>query len=165
MKKERRDDSFIKHPYFKGGHKAMSDFIASQLKYPKSVLNGEISGEVYLKYSINLHGDVFDVKVIGGLDEICNAEAIRVVKLLKFIVPKNPKKLKITFHKNITIHFKINIKSQQTPILVDNPGQGTPQYTYALITSRPATTPESEIKKEPVSYNYTITIKSAHPTS
>ncbi len=155
MKKERRNDSFIKHPYFKGGDKALKEFVAANLKYPASVLNGSVEGDVNLKYSIDQNGHVFDIRIIGGIDEACNAEAIRVVKLLKFVIPKNPKKLKITFHKNISIHFKRkNIKEQTKPIQVQVPQQ----YQYSIVTSAPTTTKDKEVPTTS-SYNYTITIK------
>lgn len=162
MKKERREDSFIKNPYFKGGNKEMRDFIYANLKYPKSVLDGRVEGEVKLKYSIDHHGNVIDVRIIGGLDEACNAEAVRVVKLLKFVVPPNPKKLRITFHKNITIHFKLkksNQVSQKEPIVTTQQ-----QIQYTVISTSNTEKPKEQ-KSTGSTYNYTITIKSSHPTS
>ncbi len=157
MKKERRDDSFIKNPFYPGGNQAMSKFITDNLKYPKHVLEGKISGEVYLKYSIDLQGNVFDVRIVGGLDEACNAEAVRVVKLLKFIVPKNPKKLKITFHKNITIHFKLKHADQTKQPDPINASDQTQEFQYTVIASQKTTDTESP-KPVGTTYSYTITI-------
>ena len=155
MKKERKDESFIKNPYYKDGDKALRDFVAANLKYPKSVLEGKVKGKVHLKYSIDVQGNVMDVRIIGGLDEACNAEAIRVVKLLKFIVPKNPKKLKIVFHKNITIHFKLRnqVQKKTLPIQAENSGVG--QFQYSLVSSK-VTTPIIKEKSKEVVYNYSV---------
>ena len=161
MKKERRNDSFIKHPYFKGGDKALKEFIAAHLKYPASVLEGSVEGDVNLKYSIDQHGHVFDIRIIGGLDEACNAEAIRVVRLLKFVIPKNPKKLRITFHKNITIHFKRkNIKDQPKPVKMQVPQR----FQYSFVSSTPGNATKKDVPAAS-SYNYTITIKTTPPNS
>ena len=35
MKKERKEDSFIKQPYYKGGDKMLNTFINENLKYPE----------------------------------------------------------------------------------------------------------------------------------
>ncbi len=36
MKKERKDDSFLKQAYYKGGDTALKEFISQNLKYPES---------------------------------------------------------------------------------------------------------------------------------
>lgn len=157
MSRESRGDNFIKNPFYKGGHQAMSKFISENLNYPKSVLDGQISGEVYLKYSVDYKGNVYDVRVVAGLDEACNAEAIRVVMLLKFIVPKNPKKLKITFHKNITIHFRFK-QTEQTkqPIIIDGNSHSPQTFQYKLITTEKKIASE---KPQPLGTTYSYSIK------
>lgn len=155
MKKERKDESFIKNPYYKDGDKALKAFVAANLKYPKSVLEGKIKGKVHLKYSIDTQGNVMDVRIIGGLDEACNAEAIRVVKLLKFVVPKNPKKLKIVFHKNITIHFKLKSQVQKKTLPIQPASPIVGQFQYALVKAK-VDTPVIKEKPKAVIYNYTI---------
>ena len=94
MKKRKADDNFIKQPYYEGGDKAMKEFIGTHLRYPDLSRNANTEGEVHLKYEIDYKGIVTDVKLIGGLDQYCNDEAIRVIRMLRFIVPKIPKHLK-----------------------------------------------------------------------
>lgn len=118
MKKERKEESFIKQPYYKGGEKALREFVSLQLRYPEISKLNKIEGDVHIKYDINYKGEVTDTKIIGGLDEACNEEAARVVKLLKFIVPKTPRHLKVTFHKTIRIHFHLN-EVQSAPLTED----------------------------------------------
>ncbi|MBK8702003.1 MAG: energy transducer TonB [Saprospiraceae bacterium] len=106
MKKEKKDDSFIKKPFYKGGQKALNDFVYKELKYPKEALEQKVEGVVIIRYEIDFKGDVADAKVLKSLGHGCDEEALRVVRLLKFEVPKAPRKLKILFHKDIQVQFK-----------------------------------------------------------
>lgn len=118
MKKERRPIQFIKKPVYKGGLKALRQFIEEQLQYPLQASKEAIEGTVYLKYAIDYKGKVSHAKVIKGIGFGCDEEAIRLVKLLTFDVPK-VRNIKIRFHKRLQIHFK---RPPQDPPLI--------QYTY-----------------------------------
>ncbi|MEZ4909730.1 MAG: energy transducer TonB [Saprospiraceae bacterium] len=144
-----KEDKFIKKPYFKGGDKAMKAFVSQHLTNPSSVISGKIRGEVVVQYDIDIHGNVIDTKIISGLDDLCNAEAIRVVKLMKFVVPKNPRKLILTFHKTIRIHF--HNKPEAIPREQVNQFQPF-QYNYF-----PTKVEESD-SKQPNIFTYTINI-------
>ncbi len=158
MKKERKDDSFIKQPYYKGGETALRDFLSQNLKYPTTSLVDKIEGDVHVRYDIDYKGNVIDVKVISGLDKACNEEAMRVVKLLKFEVPKNPRKLRVTFHKSIRIHFHAP-KTALVPTL-PNPnfssGQVSVQMSYNLVSTTPET-PKQPSKEKNI-YTYSIQV-------
>ena len=159
MKKERREDSFIKQPYYKGGDQALREFINMHLRYPALSQANKVEGDVHIRYDINHKGDVIDTKIIGGLDDLCNEEAIRVVKMLKFIVPKTPRHLKVTFHKNIRIHFHIH----ETKVQTTNPihSQSLPstqgmQINYTVVTTQVKSTVEKG--NSITSYNYVVRI-------
>lgn len=147
MNKKTKAEQMLKQPYYEGGNKALSNFIASQLKYPESVTALNIVGSVHLKYDINFKGEVVDVKVIKGLDIDCNEEAVRVVKLLKFVVPKTPRGLKVLFHKTINIHFKPQTPKNQK-IEVHTPT--STNYTYTT------TSHDQNNAAKKVNYTYSI---------
>lgn len=149
MQKEKKDKHFIKKPIYPGGSSAMRSFINENLKYPKDALNNKIEGTVYLRYEINYNGDVTDVKVLGGIGYGCDEEAIRVVRLLKFKVPKGPRKLKVTFHKSTRIHFKLSKKQDES--IQESTGQAQIQY---VVTS----TKKEDKLKTGNTYTYTINI-------
>ena len=155
MKKERKDDSFIKQPYYKGGERELAAFMTKHLVMPESSMAMGIEGDVLLKYDIDYKGKVIDIKIISGLDEACNAEAIRVVRMLTFIVPKNPRGLKVTFHRSMRVHFRKNAV-QTTANIVPEPvkpaAQPSIQYRITTVT-KDATHPQKEQK---VTYSYTI---------
>lgn len=145
MKKERKDNSFIKKPIYEGGPSALKKFISDNIKYPKEAFDNKVEGTVHLRYSINHQGKVIATKIISTLAYGCEEEAIRLVKLLKFKVPKN-RGIKVVFHKNIQIHFHLP-KTKSTPI-----SNQSVQYNYTSSTKK-----ESPTKKKN-SYNYTINI-------
>lgn len=126
MRKEAKDKEFIKKPVYKGGPKALKKFIGENLRYPKEALENKVEGTVYINYDIDYKGQVTDARVIKGLGHGCDEEAVRLVKLLKFEVPRN-RGVRVLFHKNIQIHFRLP-KVQEKPVQV--------QYNYVNTTGR-----------------------------
>lgn len=155
MKKERKDDSFLKQAYYKGGDTALKEFISQNLKYPESSKKNKIEGDVHIRMDISHKGLVIDTKIIVGLDDACNEEAIRVVKLLQYIVPKSPRRLKVTYHKSIRIHFRLSQPHQsQNPENqhISSPSQ---QIQYTIISQKPS---QDIQPASPVTYQYSIKI-------
>ncbi len=141
--KEKKDKHFIKKAFYEGGVTAMRAFIREHLKYPQEALKAKIEGTVRVEYTINYKGEVTDAKIMTGIGYGCDQEAMRVVKLFQFKVPKN-RKLKVVFHKKINIHFKLPKEKPQ-------PKQ---QIQYTVVA------PNAPKKKEEASggYHYTIEI-------
>ncbi len=163
MKKETREDSFIRQPYYDGGDKAMIDYIVKNLKYPTASLANQVEGDVHIRYDIDNKGKVIDVKIISGLDQYCNEEAIRVIKLLQFVVPKNPRKMRITFHKKIRIHFSPKpVAEPVTDIEHIEPEQSVHANNMVIQYNIVATLPATKVIKpavpatNPTTYQYTI---------
>lgn len=133
MKKEKKDKHFIKKPIYPGGKEAMRAFIKKEMRYPEEAMRNRIEGVVRVRYTVNYNGKIVNTKVIVHLGHGCDEEAERLVRLLRFSVPKN-RNLKPLFHKTININFKL---SEQ------------PTYTVEYIRAE---------KKEDSGYSYTITI-------
>lgn len=141
MQREKKDKHFIKQPVYAGGPKAMGAFISKHLQYPAEALQHRIEGTVFIRYAIDQKGDVVDTKVITSLGYGCDEEAQRVVQLLKFDVPKT-RGLRVLYHKNIQVHFKI-----PSPQPTNTPPEI--QYHYAQ--------PNPDKEDSPSGYSYTIT--------
>jgi TonB family protein len=112
VQKEKKDKNFIKKPTFPGGARAMRKLIASKLTYPPEALKAKIEGTVTIRYTIDRKGQVIKCKVISGIGYGCDEEAVRLVNLLKFQVPRQPQK-RLLFHKTIHIHFKLPEKKEK----------------------------------------------------
>ncbi len=63
-----------------GGMQAFYEYVASNLKYPASALRLGVSGKVFVQFVIEKDGSITDVKVLKGIEDACDAEAVRVVK-------------------------------------------------------------------------------------
>lgn len=143
MQKERKDKNFIKQPVYPGGQKALREFIRQNLRYPEAALKQRIEGTVSMRYTIDHNGKVIDTHVIAGLGYGCDEEASRVVRQLKFDVPKT-RGVKVQFHKDIHVHFRL-------PKQKSAPAQVAVTYSYH--------SPQQKDQSPAKSYSYTINIK------
>lgn len=67
-------------PSFMGGDANMfSQWVNSELRYPKEAKNNGIQGRVIVQFTIKADGSVSDVSLLRGVDEALDKEAIRVV--------------------------------------------------------------------------------------
>ena len=146
MQKERKEKHFIRKPVYPGGPKAMRDFVRLHLKYPEEALRQKIEGTVTVRYEIDYKGNVTDAQVLSGLGFGCDEEAIRIVKLFKFDVPP-VRGLRVTFHNDLKVHFKLPKPGTQIPQTVElhynytsedkseqptNPDNSSSGYTYTI---------------------------------
>ncbi len=159
MKKSRKDNQFVKAAYFKGGSKALEAFILNHLQYPVAAFEKGIEGTIHAKYDINNRGKVVKINLYNSIGFGCDEEARRVINLLEFEVPKT-RGLRLTFHKEIHIHFKMPI-TQPVDNQLDNsinnpPITGAEQdvnLQYEIITK-----PNEPTDSTGENYNYTILV-------
>ncbi len=160
MQKKRKDNQFIKQAYYEGGNTAFRKFVSENLKYPEEALSADIEGVVHLKIDINYKGKVTAVKVTKGIGYGCDEEAIRLLKLAEYVVPANPKKLRVKFHKNVRIQFKKPKPKKLVP--PEKPKSPSSSATKTNITAisyqiTPSKKKSSTTKRnESGSYSYTI---------
>lgn len=77
-------------PEFRAGgdsNKRLMEFIAKNIQYLETALNDSIEGRVVTQFWIDTSGNTDSHKIIRGLREDLDNEALRVAKLLKFEVP------------------------------------------------------------------------------
>ncbi len=153
MQKEKKDKHFIKKPIYKGGKKALREFITQSLQYPKEAQAAKIEGTVVVKYTVNHLGKVIDSKVISGLGYGCDEEAQRVVSLLEFDVPKS-RGVKVLHHLNVQIHFKLKKVVRRKP---STSAPANLQYKYVITPSSSEEKTTEKVKEKPA-YQYTVKI-------
>lgn len=146
MKKSRKDESFIKKPVYPGGLKALRETVTKNLNYPEAALKNKISGTVHIRYTIDHRGKVVRSKIIAGIGHGCDEEAARLVRLLKFRVPKN-RGVRVQFHKTLRVHFRL---PNESPELA--PKEGV-RYVYAAEKEN-----RTEQKSGSGGYSYTISL-------
>lgn len=69
---------------FPGGIAGLTEFIKTNIKYPKTALENGINGKCYLKFVVDTNGTISNIKVIRGLKDCpeCDQEAIRLIKCM-----------------------------------------------------------------------------------
>ena len=96
-------------PKFQGGDvEAFANWVRDHMVYPKEAHEDGIQGRVMVQYAIDTDGTVCDVKVMRGVHELLDAEAVRVVSSSPKWEPaiQDGKPVKITFI--IPLVFKLN---------------------------------------------------------
>jgi protein TonB len=83
-------------------------FLASNLRYPNSVIENDIQGKVVVKFVINEDGTISDIAVIKSVDPALDAEAIRIVSKFPKWQPGmyDDKPVKVSFTLPIVFNLK-----------------------------------------------------------
>lgn len=143
----RKKHSFIHKPVYPGGKEALQRFLKTALRYPPAALQNKTEGSVRVEYSLNQKGKVVKATAVDGPKDGCREEAERLVKLLRFQVPKDYK-LNVRYHQHLNIHFKLP-KTKKTTT-------NKQQITYKIVAAKGDTNDKSEAPKQEGGYGYTI---------
>lgn len=108
MARKPHKDDFLHLPEYPGGKKAIQQLISDNLRYPEKALENKTEGTVLISYRIGFNGSTSEIKVLKGIGDGCDEEAIRLVGLLKFS-PQNNHGLKVTTVRKIRIHFRLHV--------------------------------------------------------
>lgn len=66
-------------PEFPGGAPELYQYLARNIKYPKSAKERKVQGRVISQFVVRKDGSITDVKVVKGVDADLDAEAVRVI--------------------------------------------------------------------------------------
>ena len=69
-------------PAFPGGPGALQIWLSDHIEYPRSAVEANITGTVFLSFVVSKNGSVRDVTIMRGPDEWLNREALRVGRLM-----------------------------------------------------------------------------------
>ncbi|QIX62030.1 energy transducer TonB [Hymenobacter sp. BT18] len=67
-------------PSFVGGEKALGEYFRKHLHYPSLALRNQVSGRVFVSFTVSASGEVMDVEVLKGLGYGTEEEASRVIR-------------------------------------------------------------------------------------
>lgn len=96
-------------PQFPGGMKALSQFLSENIKYPSDARKEGKSGTVIVRFTISKTGKVSDAKVMRGVCESLDAEAVRVINLLPDFTPGQ------ISGKNVAVSYTVPVKFAPAP--------------------------------------------------
>ena len=106
MDTKKKPKHFLDKPQYPGGIKALRDFIKSHLQYPEDAMDQRIEGVVTVAYQVSDEGEIENPTVIKGLYPSCDAEAVRLVKLLKYGKAHN-RGVRLKSNCKVNISFKL----------------------------------------------------------
>ena len=97
-------------PYFRGGERALMEYLQSHIKYPPEAVKDSIQGRVVVQLLIERNGAVSEVKVVRPVHELLDNEAIRVCKSLPKFYPGRVGGKAVAMWLTLPITFKLEGK-------------------------------------------------------
>jgi TonB family protein len=97
-----------KMPEFPGGMDALAQYLVNNIEYPKQAINKGTSGRVFVNFVIKSNGSISDVKVLRGIGDGCDEEAVRVVQNMPDWKPGEQRGKKVSVSYNIPIKFSLD---------------------------------------------------------
>ena len=94
-------------PEFKGGQKAMMQFLVENIKYPESAKESGTEGTVFIAFVINNKGKVTKAQVKKGVEKSLDKEALRVINAMPKWNPGEKDGKKVNVEMTIPIKFQL----------------------------------------------------------
>jgi TonB family protein len=92
---------------FIGGLPALYNFIGHELKYPKYAQIKGIQGVVKVQFIVNTDGSITDVKILNGIEDSLNEEALRIVNSMPKWKPARFEGKLVKMDFSLPIRFKL----------------------------------------------------------
>lgn len=98
-----------KLPNFTGSDKALQKYLAKNLKYPKSAMENNIQGRVFVKFIVEKDGTLTKIEILKGMDNCkeCDEEALRLVRAMPKWEPGNQNGNAVRVSHRVIIPFKL----------------------------------------------------------
>lgn len=98
---------------FPGGQAALMKWLSSNLIYPETAKQNEISGRVIVRMVVNADGSIEQPVVVKGVDKDLDAEAIRLVKMMPNWQPGKDNGVPVRSYFTLPVIFKLESKSEE----------------------------------------------------
>lgn len=92
-----------------GGYNALVKFLAKNIKYPSRARDSRVSGKVYVKFIVDVNGDISSISILRGADHDLNKEAMRVVGLMDPWIPAQSRGIPVKSTFILPVSFKIEL--------------------------------------------------------
>lgn len=93
------------YPEFPGGQSGLKEYIDKNFNWTQGQLT--VEGNVFVEFLVDIDGKIKDVKVVRGLCESCDKEAIRLVKNMPSWTPGTQDGIKVKTRMVIPIKFRL----------------------------------------------------------
>ena len=94
-------------PEFPGGNDSLFAFLSKNLHYPEEALTRKIEGTVYLTFAVEKDGSISNIRVLRGILDACDTEAIRVVTSMPRWIPGRQRNTPVRVQYSLPIRFQL----------------------------------------------------------
>ena len=108
-------------PKFPGGNKALYAYLGNNIKYPEVAKKEGIEGTVYVTYVVEKDGSVTHVKLLRGVHESLDKEALRVVAEMPKWEPGKEKGKPVRVQYSLPIKYTLAKDKEKEKEKVQNP--------------------------------------------
>jgi TonB family protein len=115
-------------PEFPGGLEAFGKFLASNIKYPATAREQKIQGRVIITFVVEKDGSLSNERVVRGITDDLNNEALRVIKLSPHWQPGMQNNRKVRVQYSVPINFALAPDADTTKAV-------TPTFSIASTQS------------------------------
>lgn len=99
---------------YRGGQKALMEYLAANVKYPEEAVKKDIQGRVIVKFVVTKSGKIKDATVLKGVDPLLDKEAVRVVESMPDWEPAEIKGVAVDSYFHLPVIFKLH-KQESKP--------------------------------------------------
>lgn len=100
-------------PEYPGGELALRKFIAMNIKYPVEARSKNITGKVYVRFTVTKTGDVAQTNILRGVHPLLDQEALRVINLLPKWKPGKQRGKPVDVYYTIPISFGLETEKEK----------------------------------------------------
>ena len=101
-------------PKFPGGQDALTNYMVTNVKYPENARKNGVQGTVFVTFVVEKDGKISDARVLKGVDEELDKEALRVVSEMPKWSPGKEKGKPVKVQFNLPIAFKLDAGKKKT---------------------------------------------------
>lgn len=114
-----------KMPDMPGG---IQKYLGENVKFPPKAKSKGITGRVFVNFTVGKDGKIRDVKILRGVHDLLDAEALRVVMAMPDWIPGEQRGIKVPVSYNMAIGFKLEMNN--------SPKLANPELTNGNIEYR-----------------------------
>ena len=90
-----------------GGYPTLYDYFARQLQYPEAARRAEVSGTVLMEFTIDTLGQPTNVRVVRGVRDDLDQEAIRLIRQMPRWTPASVGTKPVATKHTMPLHFQL----------------------------------------------------------
>lgn len=126
-------------PEFPGGWAALLEYLQENLVYPEEAAEGNVQGKVIVQFIVDSIGNIGNVKVVRPVNDLLDAEAMRVVKTFPRFTPGRQDGKAVNVRYTLPVNFKLFPKEDETN---QEEGVNTPPIYDAKVLKKYFEMPE-----------------------